>query len=331
MAAVESSAKRWARGEPDAVVIDRRRRGIIDEVLAPYWNGKDFTPELRQGAAGGHALLHLRRRSDHIVDLDGRGHVHGGLCGTRRTGPSTSPRSSAGLYRYPRGGAGAPRGARGPARPRHQEAVPRSGRHHLRRDGHSGRVATPSVPPKWPRRETDPRRKLELEEISAVCAWVPEHPARTFREALQAQWFAQIFSRLEQNIGGQVSQGRMDQYFYPFYKKDIEEGRLTKAQARGAVPVPVAQHDAEHRGQALAVGGGQAARDSRTTSRSRSAARRRTGATPPTSSPTCCSTPPGRCSRATPNSPRASTPTRPTASCTPSRRRSRTARARPRC
>ena len=80
-------------------------------------------------------------------------------------------------------------------------------------------------------RETDPRRKLELEEISAVCARVPEHPARTFREALQAQWFAQIFSRLEQNIGGQVSQGRMDQYFYPFYKKDIEDGRLTKAQA----------------------------------------------------------------------------------------------------
>ena len=40
-----------------------------------------------------------------------------------------------------------------------------------------------------------------------------------------------MFSRLEQNIGGQVSQGRMDQYFYPFYKKDLDEGRITKADA----------------------------------------------------------------------------------------------------
>jgi len=80
-------------------------------------------------------------------------------------------------------------------------------------------------------RETNPQRKQELEEIAAVCSRVPERPARTFREALQSQWFAQIFSRLEQNIGGQVSQGRMDQYFYPFYRKDVDEGRLTKAQA----------------------------------------------------------------------------------------------------
>ncbi len=40
-----------------------------------------------------------------------------------------------------------------------------------------------------------------------------------------------MFSRLEQNIGGQVSQGRMDQYFYPFYKKDLEEGRITRTDA----------------------------------------------------------------------------------------------------
>ncbi len=80
-------------------------------------------------------------------------------------------------------------------------------------------------------REANPQRRRELEEIAAVCARVPEHPARTFREALQAQWFAQAFSRLEQNIGGQVSQGRMDQYFYPFYRRDVEEGRLTRAQA----------------------------------------------------------------------------------------------------
>jgi len=80
--------------------------------------------------------------------------------------------------------------------------------------------------------EKSPRRKKELEEIAAVCAWVPENPARTFREAVQAQWFAQLFSRLEEMIGGQICQGRMDQYFYPTYKKDIAEGRITPESAQ---------------------------------------------------------------------------------------------------
>jgi formate C-acetyltransferase len=36
---------------------------------------------------------------------------------------------------------------------------------------------------------------------------------------------------LEQNIGGQVSNGRMDQYLYPYYAKDIAEGRVAKESA----------------------------------------------------------------------------------------------------
>lgn len=70
-------------------------------------------------------------------------------------------------------------------------------------------------------------RKSELEEIANICARVPKYPARTFREALQSQYFMQMFSRLEQKTGGTISNGRMDQYLYPYYKKDIEEGRIT--------------------------------------------------------------------------------------------------------
>jgi formate C-acetyltransferase len=70
-------------------------------------------------------------------------------------------------------------------------------------------------------------RRSELLEIAAVCERVPEHPARTFHEAVQSQWFVQTVSRLEQAIGGVVSNGRIDQYLYPYYKKDIEEGRIT--------------------------------------------------------------------------------------------------------
>ncbi|MCD8357404.1 MAG: glycyl radical protein [Clostridia bacterium] len=76
-------------------------------------------------------------------------------------------------------------------------------------------------------RETDPVRKKELEELAVICRYVPENPPRTFREAMQAQWFTQMFSRVEQKTGTIISNGRMDQYLYPFYKKDIEAGLIT--------------------------------------------------------------------------------------------------------
>ena len=51
----------------------------------------------------------------------------------------------------------------------------------------------------------DAQRKKELEEIAAICAWVPENPARTFREAVQSQWFTQLFARFEEMVGGQIN------------------------------------------------------------------------------------------------------------------------------
>jgi len=79
--------------------------------------------------------------------------------------------------------------------------------------------------------EKDPVRREELLTMAAVCERVPEHPARTFHEAVQSQWFTQMFSRLEQKTGTIVSNGRMDQYLYPFYAADIAAGRLTEDQA----------------------------------------------------------------------------------------------------
>ena len=79
-------------------------------------------------------------------------------------------------------------------------------------------------------KEATPQRRQELEEIAAVCAWVPEHPARTFREAIQSQWFCQMFNRLEQTSSA-MGQGRMDQYLLPFYQNDKEAGRITDASA----------------------------------------------------------------------------------------------------
>ncbi len=79
--------------------------------------------------------------------------------------------------------------------------------------------------------ESAPVRKQELLDMAKACAWVPENPARNFREAVQSQWFTQMFSRLEQKTGTIISNGRMDQYFYPFYKEDVEAGALDDAKA----------------------------------------------------------------------------------------------------
>jgi formate C-acetyltransferase len=79
--------------------------------------------------------------------------------------------------------------------------------------------------------EGDASRKKELEEIAAVCDWVPENPARTFREGLQVNWFVQAWTKIEQNLGSGPQSGRMDQYLYPYYKRDVAEGRLTNETA----------------------------------------------------------------------------------------------------
>jgi formate C-acetyltransferase len=80
--------------------------------------------------------------------------------------------------------------------------------------------------------EPDPVRKAELEQIAASCAWVPEHPARTFWEALQAYWFVHLGVITELNTWDSFCPGRLDQHLYPYYKREIEAGTLTRERAR---------------------------------------------------------------------------------------------------
>ena len=79
--------------------------------------------------------------------------------------------------------------------------------------------------------EKNPIRKAELERIAETCAWVPEHPARSFTEAVQAAWFLQLVVQIETN-GNSVSPGRLDQYFYPYYATDKQKGTLTNAETQ---------------------------------------------------------------------------------------------------
>lgn len=79
--------------------------------------------------------------------------------------------------------------------------------------------------------EKDEIRKKELEKIAEICARVPENPARTFYEALQALWFNQLIVQIEQG-GVAISVGRMDKILYPYYKKDLEEAIISREEAQ---------------------------------------------------------------------------------------------------
>jgi formate C-acetyltransferase len=80
--------------------------------------------------------------------------------------------------------------------------------------------------------ETNPGRRAELLNIAKVCHHVPAHTPRNFWEAVQAYWFTHLGVVTELNTWDSFCPGRFDQHLFPFYHKDIEEGALTRDQAK---------------------------------------------------------------------------------------------------
>lgn len=80
-------------------------------------------------------------------------------------------------------------------------------------------------------KETDPSRRRELEQIAECCEWVPANPPRNFWEAVQSLRFIHMVLRMEQPGRPESALGRVDQILYPYYEKDIKEGKITRDQA----------------------------------------------------------------------------------------------------
>jgi formate C-acetyltransferase len=76
----------------------------------------------------------------------------------------------------------------------------------------------------------DHERITELQQIAENCDLIAQQPPRNFYQALQLVYFVQLILQIESN-GHSVSLGRLDQYLYPFYKKDISSGTLSVARA----------------------------------------------------------------------------------------------------
>src|SRR5512136_1989072 len=223
-----------AKGAPDAVAVtvtDEDKK-IIDEVLFPYWNGKDFTPnfikalppETRHFTWGSDPTNVGTTQTFVIVSTSTMRHSQNWVPDFEKM----LTRGCKGMREEAQARLAALEDPRDLAfrKPFYEAAVITCDALSLFARRYSQLAAEMAAKTK------DAQRKKELEEIAAICAWVPENPARTFREAIQAQWFTQLFSRFEEMVGGQINQGRMDQYFYPTYKKDIEEGRITPEAAQ---------------------------------------------------------------------------------------------------
>ncbi|NCH33565.1 formate C-acetyltransferase/glycerol dehydratase family glycyl radical enzyme [Cronobacter sakazakii] len=69
--------------------------------------------------------------------------------------------------------------------------------------------------------ESRPARRDELLTIAANCEHIAHQPPASFWQALQLCYFVQLVLQIESN-GHSVSFGRLDQYLYPWYRRDVE-------------------------------------------------------------------------------------------------------------
>jgi formate C-acetyltransferase len=69
-------------------------------------------------------------------------------------------------------------------------------------------------------------------QVSETCAWVAERAPCTFQQALQLTWLTHVFLHAESPSSAAISFGRLDQYLWPYLRRDLAEGILDDDQAR---------------------------------------------------------------------------------------------------
>lgn len=74
-------------------------------------------------------------------------------------------------------------------------------------------------------------RSAGLLEAAEACEHGARRPPQTFREALQMLWIVMLVYCTLLAINPTLAYGRLDQFLYPLYRRDLEEGRLTREQA----------------------------------------------------------------------------------------------------
>ena len=81
-------------------------------------------------------------------------------------------------------------------------------------------------------KEQNPQRRTELLKIADVCHNVPAHAPRDLWEAIQMYWFVHLGTVTELNGWDSMNPGHIDQHLLPFYQQGINDGMLTREQAK---------------------------------------------------------------------------------------------------
>ncbi len=79
--------------------------------------------------------------------------------------------------------------------------------------------------------ERDDEIRENLLTIAETAGRIPAMPPQTFYEALNTIWFMREIVMGMEGIGIAII-GHFDRLLYPYYKKDVEEGRLTRREAK---------------------------------------------------------------------------------------------------
>src|SRR5512146_1865499 len=166
-------------GAPDAVVVTEEDKKIIDEVLFPYWNGKDFTPnfikalppETRHFTWGADPKNVGTTQTFVIVSTSTMRHSQNWVLDFEKM----LKRGCKGLREEAQAKLAALEDPRDLAfkKPFYEAAIITCDALSLFAKRYSELAAQMAAT------TPDPQRQQELEEIAAICAWIPENPART--------------------------------------------------------------------------------------------------------------------------------------------------------
>ena len=83
----------------------------------------------------------------------------------------------------------------------------------------------------WNQKHVEQLRAQNMTEMAQICEKVPEYPASTFHEAVQAYYMQHIMVLSENPYGGN-SPGRLDYYLWPYLERDLKAGICTLETAR---------------------------------------------------------------------------------------------------
>ncbi len=191
----------------DRFLVRPEDRAYFFEELVPFWEGKTLEDNI------GKALPEEIKACEVVGKLNQKDHAQGHIC----------PNVKEWLAKGPAGLLAEAREKKVRADKEHQEyyfateLVLEGAVHFMLRYAELAKELAEKGP------KTEQENYLA---IAQVCTHLAERPAETFREAVQSMWFLIVLLQMESNASS-FSPGRADQYLYPYFRRDLDEGRAT--------------------------------------------------------------------------------------------------------